>query len=327
VHVAARLGWFDELQALVNADGARVHERGGDGQQPLHEAKTVAIAEFLLDRGAGIDVRYIDHSSTPAQYALADRADVCRLLLERGALPDIFMAARLGDASLASRLLDQDPACAAARINEPGYPPVPGFNIYCWILGFHLSPHEVALKFGHRDVHDLLLERSPREVRWIHALMNVDERTAQAMLAEDPSLLESLKTHGHLAYAILQERFEAAYLMLRLGLDPAEPAGDGATPLHAACWVGNVRMVESILARGVPLDVMDPTHHSTPLGWAAYGSVHRRAAGADYITVVDRLVSAGADVTAAANERGTTPVDMAGGNAAMQEALRRHGGR
>ena len=159
--MAARLGWLDELRTLVNADGALVHARGGDGQQPLHEAKTVAIADFLLDRGAGVDVRCIDHKSTPAQYALVDRPDVCRRLLERGATPDIFMAARLGDVALATRLLDTDPACVAARVNEPGYPPVPPFNIYCWSLGFGMSPHEVALKFGHRDVHDLLAARSP----------------------------------------------------------------------------------------------------------------------------------------------------------------------
>ena len=146
-----------------------MHARGGDGQQPLHEAKTVAIADFLLDRGAGIDVRCIDHKSTPAQYALVDRPDVCRRLLERGATPDIFMAARLGDVALATRLLDADPACVAARINEPGYAPVPPFNIYCWSIGFGLSPHDVALKFGHRDVHDLLVARSPARIQFINA--------------------------------------------------------------------------------------------------------------------------------------------------------------
>ena len=153
-NVAARLGWLDDLRTLVNADGALVHARGGDGQQPLHEAKTVAMADFLLDHGAGIDVRCIDHKSTPAQYALVDRPEVCRRLLERGATPDIFMAARLGDLPLATRLLDTDPASVAARINEPGYPPVPPFNIYCWSIGFGLSPQDVASRFDHHDVHD-----------------------------------------------------------------------------------------------------------------------------------------------------------------------------
>jgi ankyrin repeat protein len=327
-NVAARLGWLDELQALVNADGALVHARGGDGQQPLHEARTVAIADFLLDRGAGVDVRCIDHKSTPAQYALVDRPDVCRRLLERGATPDIFMAARLGDIPLATRLLDTDPACVAARINSPGYPPVPPFNIYCWSIGFGVSPHEAALKFDHRDVHDLLVARSTGRIRFIDALLNADEQAANAVLAEDPSLLPSLtrQDHAHLAHAIFHERFDAADLMLSLGFDPAAPGVDGGTALHAACWVGSVRMVERLLARGgVPLDARDPTHRSTPLGWAAFGSVHRRAAGADYPAVADRLVAAGADITAVGNGEGRTLLAMAQGNPAMQEALRRRG--
>ena len=222
-NVAARLGWFDELRALVDADASLVHARGGDGQQPLHEAKTVAIADFLLARGAGIDVRCIDHHSTAAQYALVDRPDVCRRLLERGATPDIFMAARLGDVPLATRLLDSDPGCVDARINDPGYPPVPPFNIYCWTLGFGLSPHAVARSSviatcticswrGARGELASSMRSWPRTNQW-----------RAAMLAEQPSLLASLtpEEHGHLAHAIFQERFDAADLMLRLGFDPA----------------------------------------------------------------------------------------------------------
>ena len=29
-------------------------------------------------------------------------------------------------------MLDADLACAAARINQPGYTPVPPLHIYCW---------------------------------------------------------------------------------------------------------------------------------------------------------------------------------------------------
>jgi ankyrin repeat protein len=328
VNVAARLGWFDELQNMVGADAALVHARGGDGQQPLHEAKTVAIADFLLDLGAGIDVRCFDHGSTPAQYALVDRPDVCRRLLERGATSDIFMAARLGDMPLATRLLDADPSCVTARINEPGYPPVPPFNIYCWTIGFGMSPHETALKFGHQTVHDLLMASSPSRLRLIAACLTGDEQAASAVLAQEPQLLGSLapQDHGRLAHAIFHGRFDAADLMLRLGFDPAAPGIDGGTALHAACWVGSVRMAERILARGgVPVDARDPTHRSTPLGWAAFGSVHRCAAGADYPGVARRLVAAGADITAPANGEGRTLVETAHGNPGMQEALRRLG--
>jgi ankyrin repeat protein len=327
-NVAARLGWFDELRALVASDPSLVHARGGDGQQPLHEAKTVAIADFLLDHGAGIDVRCTDHRSTPAQYALVERPDVSRRLLERGAAPDIFMAARLGDMALATRLLDADPACVAARINEPGYDMVPPMHIYCWTLGFGLSPHDVANTFGHSDVRDLLSARSPTRIRLLQALLAGDESTARAIVVEHPSLLASLapQDHAHLAQAIFHEHFDAADLMLGLGFDPSAPGVDGGTALHAACWVGNVRMVERLLARGgIPIDARDPTHGSTPLGWAAFGSVHRRARGADYPAVVDLLVRAGADTAAVGNRNGRTLIEMAHGNAAVQEALRRRG--
>jgi hypothetical protein len=327
-NVAARLGWFDQLQTLVNANGAFVHARGGDGQQPLHEARTVAIADFLLDKGAGIDVRCMDHHSTPAQYALVDRPDVCRRLLEREATPDIFMAARLGDGSLAATLLDTDPASVEARVNEPGYARVPPFNIYCWTLGFGLSPHDVALKFAHRGVYDLLLARSPARMQLINAILAADEPAVNAILADHPSLVATLtrEDHGRLAYAIFHGRFAAAELLLRLGFDPAAPGVDGGTALHAACWVGNVRLVERVLERrGIAIDARDPTHQSTPLGWAAFGSVHRRAAGADYPAVAERLVAAGADITAVGNGEGLSLVTMAAGNPAMQEALRRLG--
>jgi ankyrin repeat protein len=327
-NAAARLGWFDELTRLVTADPSLVHARGGDGQQPLHEAKNVAIADFLLDQGADINARCIDHKSTPAQYALVERLDVCRRLLQRGAAPDVFMAARIGDVALAVRILDDDPSAAEARIHDPGYAPVPPLHIYCWTLGFGMSPHDVALKFGHRDVYELLVARSSGRVRLLVALMAGDEATARALIDADNSLLPSLTAsdHGRLAQAILHGQHAAAHLMLRLGFDETAPGIDGGTSLHAACWVGDVSLVDAILERGrVPVDARDPTHLSTPLGWTAHGSVHRRARGADYVGVVDRLVVAGADVTAPGNRSNATLVSMAEGNRAVQDALRRHG--
>jgi ankyrin repeat protein len=327
-NVASRLGWFDELMQLIDADPSLVHARGGDGQQPLHEAKTVEIADYLLDRGAGIDVPCIDHKTTPAQYALVERPEVCRRLLARGARPDIYMAARLGDVELATRLLDADPQCASARIHEPGYAPVPPLHTYCWSLGFGRSPHDVATRFGHSEVREVLTARSTGRVRLLNALMTGDEPAARAEMDADPSLLSSLsrEDHGRLAVAIFFEQYPAAEVMLTLGFDPAAPGVDGGSALHAACWVGHLRLVQRLLQRGaVGLDSRDPTHGSTPLGWTAFGSVHRRAAGSDYPGVAQRLVAAGADITAVGNGAGRSLLQMAQGNTKMQDALRRLG--
>ncbi len=327
-NVAARLGWIEELRQLLAADPALVHARAGDGQQPLHEAATVAIADVLLDCGADVNTRCIDHKSTPAQYALAERPDVCRRLLQRGADPDIFMPARLGDVALATRVLASDPQAIAARINEPGYAPVPPLHIYCWRLGFGLSPHDVAMTFGHRDVYDLLVDRSPARVRFINAVLAGDEAGARAFIDQDPSMLTSLTPadHSRLAHAIFDGRREAAHLMLRLGFDETAGGVDGGTALHAASWIGDVELVEALLQRGrVAIDSRDPAHLSTPLGWAAFGSVHRKARGGDYSAVIDRLVAAGADINAPGNGEPKSLIAMAEGNPEVQATLRKHG--
>ena len=71
---------------------------------PLHFAATPKIARVLVERGAEIDIRDIDHESTAAQYAIPKRPEVCRYLLEQGAKPDIFMVCVLGDVALARKL-------------------------------------------------------------------------------------------------------------------------------------------------------------------------------------------------------------------------------
>jgi hypothetical protein len=50
-NVAARLGWVDELRQLLVADPQLVHARGGDGQQPLHEAASQVDAGTVRTRG------------------------------------------------------------------------------------------------------------------------------------------------------------------------------------------------------------------------------------------------------------------------------------
>ena len=163
-HAAARLGMLDRLRELVSKDPSVVHARGGDGQTPLHFARTTEVARYLLDCGADIDARDVDHESTPAQYMVKERQDVARYLVSRGCRTDLLMAAALGDLDLARRHLDVDPGCIRMRVNDEFFPmvnPRAGGTIYQWTLGFHVSAHQVARKFGHQDVLTLLLERTP----------------------------------------------------------------------------------------------------------------------------------------------------------------------
>jgi ankyrin repeat protein len=297
-HAAARLGWIDELRKMLDADPKLVHEKGGDGQRPLHFAKTVEIVDLLLERGADIDARCDDHHSTAAQYALKERPAICRHLLARGATPDIFMAARLGADALANRLIDANPSCLAARINWTGYPLVPEFNIYCWDLGWALSPHEVAANSFHQTTYELLMYRSPARVRFLVNCSRGDEASARRQLVDDPTLIQQLSPEEHslLPFSMFHGRVQAVRLMLALGFDPTARGTDGGTLLHVACWFGNAEIVELLLRDHrdhIDLNARDLKHSGTPLGWAIHGSVHCWHKGGDYARVVELLIAAG----------------------------------
>jgi len=320
VHAAARLGLMDRLRELVTADPSLVHARGGDGQTPLHFASTIEVAEFLLDQGADINARDVDHESTPAQWRIGDRQEVVRFLVQRGAQTDLLLAAALGDLELVRRHLDADPACIHLRVSDDYFPkinPRSGGTIYQWTLGWHVSAHDVARKFGHPEVLQLLLDRSPAEVKLLVALLGEDETAVKSLLAGNPDLIANLSpaNRRYLAHAARNNNLAAVRLMLDAGW-PVDARGQHqGTALHWAAFHGNLEMVETILRHQPPLDLPDADHHSPPIGWATFGSEHGwYCRTGNYAGVVEALLRAGA-----------TPPKQLGGTDAVQSVLRRHG--
>ncbi|HKE91041.1 MAG TPA: ankyrin repeat domain-containing protein [Gemmatimonadales bacterium] len=300
VHAAARLGMMDVLERLVGADAGLVHARGGDGHTPLHEARTVHVARWLLDHGADIDARDVDHESTPAQYMIRDRQDVVRFLVSRGCHTDILMAAALGDLALVRRHLEADPRCIRMYVSDEWFPkhdPRAGGHIYMWTLGQLATPHSVAREFGHEDVFQFLMERTPDELKLALACDLGDESTFRQLLAARPQLAAALSEgdRKHLVRAAQSNNTAAVRLMLAAGWPVAVRGQHGGTPLHWAAWHGNAEMVREILRYDPPIELRDTDHDGTALGWALHGSEHgwHRQTG-DYPGVVDALLAAGA---------------------------------
>jgi hypothetical protein len=320
VHAAARLGMIDKLKELIAADPALVHARGGDGQTPLHFASTIEIAGYLLDQGADINARDVDHESTPAQYMLRSRPEVARYLIQRGAKSDILMAAGLGDVDLAKKHLQADPECIRMRVNDQYFPKAnfhSGGTIYQWELGWHVSACQVAKKFDHSEVLDLLMERCPADEKLLNACWLHDEALMKSLIATDPNLAAALPAEGRrqLAHAARNNDSAAARLMLIAGF-PVESFGQHhATPLHWAAWHGNAELVRLILTYQPPIENADNDYKVTPLNWAMHGSQNgwHREAG-DYPATVEALLDAGARLP-----------DTLGGTDAVQAVLRRHG--
>jgi ankyrin repeat protein len=316
-HSAARLGMMPKLLELVAVDPGVVHARGGDGQTPLHFASTVEVAEFLLENGAELDVRDVDHESTPAQYMLRvdqvrhypkDRQDVARYLVSRGCHTDILMASALGDMELVRRHLDNDPDSIRTSVSEQWFPkqnPRSGGTIYIWMLGAHRTAHAVARDFGHEDVFRLLMERTPEELKLALACELGDEAAFRNFLSKRPDAAQTLSDEERqkLPNAAQTNNAEAVRLMLEAGWPVDTPGEAGATALHWAGFHGNAEMTRTILRFHPSLELKSREYAGTALSWAVYGSGNgwHRATG-DYVGAIRAMLEAGATLPPHAEE-------------------------
>ena len=310
-HSAARLGMLPKLRELIAADPGLVHARGGDGQTPLHFTATIEVAEFLLSAGAEIDARDVDHESTPAQYMLRvsqkrhyphDRQDVARFLVSRGCHTDILMAAALGDLALVRRHLDADPSCIRMSVSAQWFPkinPRAGGPIYLWTLGGGRTAHTVARDFGHEDVFQLLMERTPEDLKLTLACELGDAAVFHEFLARHPDAAKNLNEaeRQKLPEAAQSNNTKAVQLMLAAGWPVDTPGEMGATALHWAAFNGNAEMARVILQFHPSLELTSREYQSTALAWAIFGSGNSwRRDTADYPGAVQALLDAGAKV-------------------------------
>jgi len=304
VHAAAGLGLTDHLGRMLDEDSSLIDAKGGDACTPLHFARDVATAELLLARGARVDARDEDHESTPAQWLIGDAPEVVRFLLDRGAAPDIFIAAALGDRDLASRLIDANPACVSSRIGRlPDFPPLGhnkrGGTIYQWTLAFNSYPHQIALRKGHPDLFELLWARTDDTTRLLVACVLARRADAEAIVARHPGIVASLPPADlELLPRYCWEtntNYDAVKLMLDLGFPIAHPeTSHGYTALHNAAWSGSGDLVDLLIARGAPVDLVDPGYHATPLGFALHDClVEKRHPEGEFGRVVKSLIEAG----------------------------------
>lgn len=279
IWAAANLGMADRVKELIDADQTLINAKGGDGKRPLHYARTVEIAEFLLDRGADIDALDDDHTSTPAQHLIGGNAEVCRFLVSRGARSDLLLATALGDPALVRRHLDEDPASIGMRVSQDWFPMIDtapnGGHIYQWTLGFHVSAFDIARKRDHKEVLDLLLSRAPPIDRLVHALWSGDGDAADAVLATDPAVIEHAPPTvlRQVADAARNNNTAAVKAMLACGFPVTAVSQHGAAPLHWAAFHGNPEMLADVLRYGPPLEMRDRDFNGAPMGWVINGAL------------------------------------------------------
>jgi len=316
VWAAANLGMTADLSALIAENPTFVHAKGGDGKRPLHFARSVEIARFLLERGAEIDALDEDHDSTPAQHLIGDRPDVAGFLVAQGARSDLLLAAALGDAALVRRHLDANPGAIAMRVDQDWFPMIDtapnGGHIYQWTLGFHVSAFDVARKRGHAEVVDLLRKLARPLDQLLDALWCGDDAGADVVLATDPQLVARApeKTLRQVADAARNNNLPAVSAMLRRGFPVTALSQHGAMPLHWAAYHGNPRMMEEVLRYNPPIHAQDRQFEGTAMGWLIHGALNPWGLSTKRHEECARLLlSAGAHVDEASLPTGHDPVD------------------
>lgn len=313
VHAAAEQGMIDVLRQLIGADPTLVHAQGPDGQRPLHFARSVEVIDYLLEQGADIEARDLDHRGTAAQWMIGEYPQLSRYLLKRGAEADIFMAAALGDVDLVSSLLDSDPDLVNKRIGQGVYrpvPPAPGQHIYVYSLGADKSPHQLAQQYGHAQVYELLLERSSPQRRFVAACERADVEAIQSLLRDNPKIAEGLPQQDQsvLVDAAWENNIATVKVMLEAGINPQVRGREDSTALHCAAFHGFSEVVKLLLQYNPPLEARND-YNSTPLGTALYGAVHSWRYDGDFPATVEALIKAGAKLDSAMLPSGNDDVD------------------
>ena len=302
---AAHLDRPELLAQLLEEDPARVHERGGDGQTPLHFARSRAGVDLLLDAGADIDARDVDHRATPAEWMLerrrgAGRFELARYLVDRGASADIFLAAALGLTETLKPMLEANPALLDLRTGqgEYGEKPPSSYHIYFWTIGDSRSPLDVAAQFEQSGTHEVMSTFASPLQRLVSACRAADAERARAIVRGHPKIIASMtpREHRAIADAAWNGDARAVALMLDLGFDPRTPGHDTGTPLHLAAWEGSVETVAALLQHPdvrALVSIRDAHYGATPLGWCCHGSLHGNT-GHDHAGVARLLLAAGA---------------------------------
>lgn len=299
---AAHLDDAALLEAMIAANPACVSERGGDGQTPLHFARSRGVVDLLLGAGADIDARDVDHRASPAEWMLdrsrdAGRYDLARYLVERGAHADIFMAAALGLTDRAVALLRARTALLDEQTGRGVYAEMPpsSFHMCFWTIGSNRSPLDVAAQFGHDDTLAAMRAFATPLQQLRLACRRTDTDAARALVQEHPGLVASLRAQDHRAItdAAWDGDAPAVALMLELGFDPATPGHDSGTALHCASWQGSAATVGVLLSTPqgrALLTVRDAHHQDMPLGWCRHGATHGPRGG-DHAAVETLLLT------------------------------------
>jgi ankyrin repeat protein len=273
---------------LVRARSERVHRAtllhyvAANGVEDFRQRtppNAVAIARFLLDRGAEVDALAHTYGN--------DRYQTTMNLL----MSSVHPADAGVQSSLVATLVD-----AGAAVDG---------------LDGDSSPLMTALAFGYLDAAETIVRRGARTEGIIAAAAMGRVDLVDHMLVDGSTLAPGVSLVGPvwfrltpdpkahielaLAWACKFSRSDVAHLMLDRGVNPMAKDNSDMTALHWAAASGLSTVVDRLVALGAPLEV-ENQWGGTVLTSTLHFALYMPYPGVDYASIVARLVAAGANV-------------------------------
>lgn len=278
-----------EMAALLLSKGANPN----DGESLYHstENRDHACLKLLLQHG-------VKFAGTNAVHRMLDFDDLegLRLMLEAGADANLSN----DGSSLLHWAIMRDRGAAHIKLLLDH-----GADVLAKNTDGH-TPYLLATRLGHKEAVKLLAKKSSKiklsaKDEFLAACASGDAKTVKATLTSKPKTMKSLspKDHALLVEAAWRGHSTAVKAMLQAGFQLTARGEMGETALHGACWMGQADVVKALVKGKAPLEDLDESHESTPLGWVIHGSSHARDAegkalnpDADYAACAETLLAA-----------------------------------
>jgi Ankyrin repeats (3 copies) len=185
-----------------------------------------------------------------------------------------------------------------------------------WSVTKLVAPEPPSMKRSQASyVNQAMQAIAEDDLRVLGGLLKRHPDLTQVRITLDGSLL-------HMASRINHTR--SMTLLLDSGASLGMRGGYDSTPLHWACWWGNVEAAKVLLDHGASLDDRNDAFGGTPLLWAAQGSMNINNPDGHYDQTILLLLERGASADTY-NKEGVPAIALASGK--IGRLLAEHGAK